>query len=904
MRVASAREAVALRKDRRILLAMLVGLLASFLTILLLYAETAEAAVRPGFQEEVVASVSRPVGLAFTPDGRMLVLEKAGKVRVYKDGQLLQTPALNLNKLGKVCANGEAGLLGVALDPDFGTASHNYVYLYYTFKKFGVCPTDWKPANTDNPVNRVSRFVMSGDTIAPSSEEVLIDNIPAPTGNHNSGDLRFGKDGYLYATVGDGECDYARNSGCQSHNDASRDRHVLLGKVLRVNRDGSIPATNPYQGTDSARCGAPTADGRTAPGKNCQETFASGLRNPFRFAFDPDASGTRFFIGDVGATAWDEIDLGAAGADYAWNLCEGNHDNPVRAGSVNCASTPYTPPIHEYSHTSGCSSITGAAFVPDGVWPTEYKNSYLFGDYVCNKIFELTPNSGGGFTQTEFATGLGEGGPIAMAFGPHGSGRALYYTTFANFGEVRRISYTGDVNRTPSAALAATPTSGQLPLTVKFDGSGSGDPDAGDTLSYLWNFGDGSSTQTTITPTMSHTYSTKGTYPASLRVRDDHGAVSQAATVTIDAGNEAPDPTITSPSVSLHFRVGQQITLNGSATDQEDGQLPANSFSWEVLKHHNGDHTHPYFSGNGNNLTITAPPPEGLSSTGPGSYLEVRFTATDSEGLSKTVTQELQPNRVNLTFESNPSALSLQADDVTFAAPRTLVSWEGYELSVNAPSPQTLSGMTYGFSSWSDGKGQTHEVVTGASPNTYTATFKACTITGTANAETISGTSGDDVICAGAGNDTIKALEGNDILRGEGGADQLYSGLGDDHLDGGLGTDTANFTDVLAAISASLTDGTARGHGSDTLVGVENVIGSNQADTLSGSAANNTLNGVGGADSIVGLGGADTLKGAGGGDTVDSKDGVNGNDILDGGAGTDTCPTDTTEKSIVSCERQ
>jgi glucose/arabinose dehydrogenase len=195
------------RANRRIVFAVLVGLLAGFMTLLSLYTETAAATVRPGFQEEVLASVSRPVGLAFTPDGRMLILGKAGQVRVYKNGQLLQTPALNLNLLGKVCANGEAGLLGVALDPEFGTAGHNYVYLYYTFKKFGVCPTDWKPANTNNPVNRVSRFVMSGDTIDPSSEEVLIDNIPAPTGNHNSGDLRFGKDGYLYVTVGDGECD-------------------------------------------------------------------------------------------------------------------------------------------------------------------------------------------------------------------------------------------------------------------------------------------------------------------------------------------------------------------------------------------------------------------------------------------------------------------------------------------------------------------------------------------------------------------------------------------------------------------------------------------------------------------------------------------------------------------------
>ena len=127
----------------------------------------------------------------------------------------------------------------MAVDPDFGTASNNYVYLYYTFKKFGVCSNE--TANSNNPVNRVSRFVMSGDTINPSSEEVLIDNIPSPRNAHNAGDLSFGKDGYLYVTVGDGRCDYAGDSGCAGQNDASRDPHVLLGKVLRITRDGGIP---------------------------------------------------------------------------------------------------------------------------------------------------------------------------------------------------------------------------------------------------------------------------------------------------------------------------------------------------------------------------------------------------------------------------------------------------------------------------------------------------------------------------------------------------------------------------------------------------------------------------------------------------------------------------------------
>ena len=209
-----------------------------------------------------------------------------------------------------------------------------------------------------------------------------------------------------------------------------------------------------------------------------------------------------------------------------------------------------------------------------------------------------------------------------------------------------------------------------------------------------------------------------------------------------------------------------------------------------------------------------------------------------------------------------------------------------------------------------------------------TTTEVACTLTGTSSADTLTGTSGDDVICGGGGPDTIKGLEGNDVLKGEGGGDKLYGGAGEDTFDGGIGTDTADFSGASIAISASLVDNTTTGEGSDTLVSMENLVGSNFNDTLTGSGANNTLNGASGADvlsgqdgadkltggggndtlhgepgndSVVGSGGADNLFGDEDDDTLNSKDNVNGNDRLDGGAGTDACTTDVTEASIVSC---
>jgi glucose/arabinose dehydrogenase len=414
-----------------ITLALLVGFFAC-----LLFARPAVTLPPEGFSDERVTGVPAPTALAFTPtpDARMLVTSKPGRLYVYKDGQ--RTLALNISS--DVCDTSERGLLGVAVDPDFAT--NHYVYLYYTYNKHDFC-RDHRPASRRNPVNRVSRFVMSGDSVLKRSEVVLIDNIPSPNGNHNGGDLQFGKDGYLYVSVGDGGCDYAEPERCQYENDASRDRHILLGKVLRIKRGGGIPETNPFRGPDSERC---NRTGRTERGKVCQETFAMGFRNPFRIAFDPDAADTSFRINDVGGQRWEEIDEGEARADYGWNLCEGLHDNPERRGQVNCSGSTYTGPIHEYSHSStGCESITGGAFVPnDGPWPDSYDDTYLYGDFVCNKIFELKPAAGGGFVQQEFAT-VADGGPITMTFGPHGAGEALYYTTFANGGEVRRIAYTG-----------------------------------------------------------------------------------------------------------------------------------------------------------------------------------------------------------------------------------------------------------------------------------------------------------------------------------------------------------------------------------------------------------------------------------------------------------------------------
>ncbi|MEO5679957.1 MAG: PQQ-dependent sugar dehydrogenase [Acidimicrobiales bacterium] len=403
---------------------LVMATLALGLALAPLPARPALAAVPADFADELVTSVGAPTALAFTPDGRMLIATQAGSLRVFQNGALVATPAITLTG---ICTNSERGLLGVAIDPAFST--NGFVFLYYSANRAGDCGT--------GTVNRVSRFVMTGNAL--SGETVLIDNIPSPAGNHNGGDLNFGKDGLLYVSVGDGGCDYPGGtpSGCAGSNDAARDRNVLVGKILRVDRNGGIPTGNPFTGAGTARCNT----GTTTPGLICQETFAWGLRNPFRFAFDPNTAATRFHINDVGQGLWEEIDLGTAGADYGWNVREGHCAN---GSTTSCGPPPagMTNPIFDYIHADGCNSITGGAFVPNGVWPAEYDGTYLFADFVCGQIFRLDPNVTGGYTRVALATGLGGGSAVHLRFGPWNATQALYYTSYAGGGQIHRITHT------------------------------------------------------------------------------------------------------------------------------------------------------------------------------------------------------------------------------------------------------------------------------------------------------------------------------------------------------------------------------------------------------------------------------------------------------------------------------
>lgn len=385
-----------------------------------------DTGIPPGYVDESVVDIQAPTAIAFTSDdanASMLIATQPGRLFRWSGSKL--EPVLDLTE--RTCTRIEQGMLGVAPDPQFAT--NGFIYLYYTVDLDGKC------------FNRVSRFTLGADGAADASpEKVLVDKIPSVGANHNAGDVKFGKDGLPYISVGDSGCALDGSSGCDGENPNSRDRDTLLGKILRIHPDGSIPEDNPFVGQDGARC---HIDGRTDQATNCLETFAWGLRNPFRMAFDPNADYVRFLINDPGQNHWEEINEGTAGADYGWNAREGHCAN---GSFTDCGTAPegMTDPLLSYRHgaPNGCNAVTGGAFVPNGLWP-QMDGAYLFADYVCGAIFRVVENDGE-VKVDRFAGKLSGFGVVDMRFGPHESTQALYYTSYAEGGQVRRISFTGD----------------------------------------------------------------------------------------------------------------------------------------------------------------------------------------------------------------------------------------------------------------------------------------------------------------------------------------------------------------------------------------------------------------------------------------------------------------------------
>jgi len=720
----------------------------------------AGAATLPnGFQETVVfQGLTRPTAVRFSPDGRIFIAEKSGLIKVF-DKLSSTTPVIFADLRTEVDDYWDRGLLGLALHPNFPDTP--YVYALYSYDlPFGggppwgdSCPNP--PGATTNGCTisaRLVRLTADGDVM--TKEEVLLEAWGQQFPSHSIGDLQFGPDGALYVSGGDGasfnNVDYGQygiptnplgdppvpigtaqtpptaEGGAlrsQSLRRSAGDPAVANGAILRVDDDGHPKADNPLIASSD-----PIA----------QRVVAFGLRNPYRFTIRPGTG--ELWIGDVGWSTFEEIDrltdpVASPVKNFGWPCYEGSSvQGGYQNANLDLCNDLYAThgstvnPYYAYSHSgkvvtgescpTGSSSISGIAFYGSGGYPSTYNGALFFGDYSRQCIWAMLPDTSGLPNKNNRVTFVdGASTPVDLQIGPSGD---LFYADLSG-GTIRRIQY-----RAPTAVATADVTSGAAPLLVHFDGSESVPGEPGDTISYAWDFnGDGTFTDSTaVSPT--HTYTQPGTFQARLQVTDNHNvsAVSDAIPITI--GGDPPTVVIDTPPGSLTWKVGDPISFSGHATDSVDGTLPASAISWIVDLHHcpSNCHVHTLQTFDGVKSGAFPAPDHPYPS-----HLEIKMTATNSRGVSNSASVLLFPRSVSLTFQSIPTGVPLIVGSDTGVTPFAKTVIVGSLLSIGAPTPQTFGGVSYGFSSWSDGGAAVHQITAGASPATYVATYTSADLT-------------------------------------------------------------------------------------------------------------------------------------------------------------------------------
>jgi glucose/arabinose dehydrogenase len=348
--------------------------------------------------EPIATGFEQPVYVIGPDDGsgRLVVVERPGRIRIIAEGEVLPEPFLDITALVE-SGSSEQGLLSVAFPADF--AESGAFYVYYT-------------ARSDEGVgdNTIARYRVRRDdpnrAIRASGEVLLA--IPDFRVNHNGGNLQFGPDGFLYAGFGDG-------GGAGDPQGNAQNPATLFGSIARIDVNGGdpydIPADNPFA---SGAGGAP-------------ESWVWGLRNPWRFSFDR-ATGD-LWIGDVGQGAIEEVDWlpagTAGGTNLGWNVMEGS----TCFRSDVCDAAGLAPPIAEYSHAFGCSVVGG--YVSRGEREPALTGVYLFGDYCSGLVWGLGRDAGGDWALSDpIETGL-----TISSFGEDAAG------------EVYLVSLSGDVFR-------------------------------------------------------------------------------------------------------------------------------------------------------------------------------------------------------------------------------------------------------------------------------------------------------------------------------------------------------------------------------------------------------------------------------------------------------------------------
>ncbi len=625
----------------------------------------------PGFAQLLLADELDPTTMALTPDGRLFITEKKGRILIVENGKLRTDPFLTL----EVDNYNERGLSGIAIDPHFEL--NGYVYVYYTVK------------NENH--NRVSRFTADGNYVVPGSEMILLEINQLNGTIHNAGSMIFGLDEKLYISVGDG----ANAPQAQSFTS-------LLGKILRINSDGTIPADNPYY--------------NTATGNN-RAIYSLGFRNSFSMSVQPGTG--KIFATEVGNSNWEEVNDILSGTNYGW---------PIIEGPINGQTPPanYKEPVFAYNHNDGCAAVGATFYNPTTpLFPAIYAGKFFFADYCEGYIKFMDPNVPG--VAAVFATEINR--PLNLLTSPDGT---MYYlaraglgggseedNTASNDGTLWRIFYSGSnapfVSVNPQSILISvgedahffTAASGQQPLFYQWQKNGVDLPAADSAILIFQNaqlVDSGSLFRCIIT----NFNGADTTLPAVLHVTN----------------NQRPEPEITSPPEGSTYRAGDVIQFSGHASDPEQGALNAASLRWKIDFHHNV-HTHP-------GLIPTSGITEGtytIPATGETSddvWYRIYLTATDTVGLSKTVFRDIFPVTSTFQIFTIPNGLHVYVEADYLQSPVTVTSVVGLIRTIEAVPSVVVGDSIFLFRNWSDGENSLSRTFSVTDdPLTFTAVYES-----------------------------------------------------------------------------------------------------------------------------------------------------------------------------------
>ncbi|WP_019811035.1 ThuA domain-containing protein, partial [Saccharomonospora halophila] len=707
-------------------------------------------------------STGEPMALSVLPDRRVLHTSRDGRV-------FLTTPEGRTSLAAEldVYNHDEDGLQGIAVDPDFAT--NRWVYLYYApplDTPSGDAPEtgtaeDFAPFDG---YNQLSRFELTdAGTLDLTSEQQIL-RVEADRGIccHAGGEIDFDADGNLLLSTGDDTNPFAsdgysplderadRNPAFDAQRSAAN-TNDLRGKLLRitVGEDGSytIPEGNLFEpGTDNTR----------------PEIYAMGFRNPFRFAVDRETGWIH--LGDYGPDAGSadpergpagtvEFNLITGPGNYGWPYCVGDnqayHEYDFATGESG-AEFDCAAPRNESPNNTGRTELPPAqpAWIPyDGGSVPEFGDGgespmggpvydfdpaldsvTKFPEYYDGKNFayewdrgwintiEVGPDGQPGAIEPFFSS-MELTRPMNIEFGPDGSLYVLDYGS-GYFGgapdsAVYRIDYTKG-NRTPEVSLSAENTSGQAPLEVAFDPSGTGDPDGGQ-LSYAWDFdGDGETDSTEAGP-VTHTYSDNGQYTARLAVTDEAG-LTGSASVVVTVGNTAPSVTLETPAQGGFFGFGDEVPFEVSVTDPEDGEIDCSRVHVEYVLGHDR-HGHPLSEASGCSGVIETPADEGhgLDADIFG-VLNVSYTDTGGAGEVPALTGSdevvLQPKVKQAEFFDAHEGVEVVAADGAQGGQRVGYIDDGDWIEID---PANLTGVdAVGYRVSSGGPGGTIELRHGA----------------------------------------------------------------------------------------------------------------------------------------------------------------------------------------------